>query len=316
MQETLFPLLEPHQTGYLRVDDVHEIYWEESGNPQGVPIVFLHGGPGAGAKPTHRCFFDPNFYRIIIFDQRGAGRSKPFGEMRQNTTPLLISDMEQLRQYLNIDKWMIFGGSWGSTLAIAYAESHPDKCLGLILRGIFLCRPQEIDWFLYGVRTIFPDAWRAFSSFIPAEERQDLLTAYTKRVMHPDPAIHLPAVKAFSGYEGRISCLLPKEEVIDDFEDYSVALGLARAECHYFSNGIFLENNQLLKNIKRLHSIPGIIIQGRYDIVCPIVTADEVAAAWPQAEYIVVPDAGHAASEQSLQRELVKATERFKEILR
>ncbi len=309
---TLYPPLEPAAAGMLALDGRHAMYWEESGNPQGVPVVFLHGGPGAGSSPNHRRFFDPAHYRIIIYDQRGAGRSTPLGELTDNTTPHLIADLERLREHLGIERWLVFGGSWGSTLAIAYAEAHPDRCTGLILRGIFLCRQSEIDWFLYGLRTFFPEAWRAFAGVIPEAERGDLLTAYHRRLIDPDPAVHMPAARAWSVYEGSCSTLLPSAETVSHFAGDVVALGLARIEAHYFMHDIFLPENALLANVGKLRGIPAVIVQGRYDGVCPIVTADDLHAAWPEAEYIIVPDAGHSAWEPGIAAELVNATERFK----
>ncbi|MCP5244546.1 MAG: prolyl aminopeptidase [Burkholderiales bacterium] len=311
----LFPEIEPYQQDVLSVDSLHSIYWEQSGNPGGVPVVFLHGGPGAGSTPAHRRFFDPLFYRIIILDQRGAGRSTPLGEIHNNTTPLLISDLEQLREQLKIEKWLVFGGSWGSTLALAYGEAHPDRCLGLILRGIFLCRKQEIDWFLYGLRTLFPEAWRKFVEPLDAAERKDILAAYYQRVIHPDPAIHMPAARSWSIYEGSCSTLLPSHETVDYFAGDTVALGLARMEAHYFSHDIFLPENALLDNVHKLHPIPATIVQGRYDAVCPIISADDLHHAWPQAEYIIIDDAGHSVWEPGILKALIKTTEKFKKLL-
>lgn len=308
----LYPDIEPFGTGMLELDARHRMYWEQCGNPQGQPVVFLHGGPGAGSAPAHRRFFDPAHYRIIIFDQRGAGRSTPLGEIRDNTTPHLIADIERLRNHLGIERWLVFGGSWGSTLALAYAEAHPERCTGLILRGVFLCRRSEIDWFLYGLKNLFPEAWHAFAGAIPAAERGDLLSAYHQRLTDADPGVHMPAARAWSVYEGSCSTLLPSPETVAYFAGDVVALGLARIEAHYFINDIFLPENALLANIGRIRDIPGIIIQGRYDAVCPIVSADDVHRAWPEAEYIVVPDAGHSAWEPGIASELVKATERFK----
>lgn len=312
----LYPDIEPFAQGRLRVSDLHELYWEESGNPDGIPVVFLHGGPGAGAAPNHRRFFDPAAYRIVIFDQRGAGRSSPLGEVRDNTTPLLIEDMERLRRLRGIGRWLLFGGSWGSTLALAYAEAHPERCLGLVLRGIFLCRKQEIDWFLYGLRALFPEAWETFAGHVPAAERGDLLAAYHRRLMDPDPAVHRPAARAWSVYEGSCSTLLPSRETVDYFAGEGVALGLARMEAHYFANGIFLPENALLDNVARIRHLPAVIVQGRYDAVCPAVSAYELHQAWPEAQYVVVPDAGHSAWETGIRAELMKATERFKGLLR
>ena len=314
LRSELYPEIEPHRAGYLEFDAVHQMYWEECGNPRGAPVVFLHGGPGAGSAPAHRRFFDPAHYRIIVYDQRGAGRSRPLGELRDNTTPLLIADLERLRRHLGVQRWVVFGGSWGSTLALAYAIEHPERCSGLILRGIFLCRRSEIDWFLYGVRNFFPEAWRAFVSIIPEDERGDLLSAYYKRLTHPDAAVHMPAARAWSIYEGSCSTLLASPETVAYFASDVVALGLARIEAHYFMHDIFLPENSLLERIDRIRKVPGLIVQGRYDAVCPIVTADDLHSAWPEADYIVVPDAGHSAWEPKICAELVRAAERFKAI--
>jgi proline iminopeptidase len=248
----------------------------------------------------------------VIFDQRGAGRSTPLGEVRDNTTPLLIADIERLRQHLNIEQWLIFGGSWGSTLALAYGEAHPARCAAFLLRGIFLCRQSEIDWFLYGLRSIFPEAWQKFAATLPAAERHDLLDAYYKRLMDPDPDIHMPAARAWGIYEGSCSTLLPSPDTVAHFSNDVVALGLARMEAHYFRHRIFLPENSLLDNIHRIRHIPAVIVQGRYDAVCPIVSAHDLHHAWPQANYVIVPDAGHSAWEPGICAELVRAMERFK----
>jgi proline iminopeptidase len=314
-----FPLyapIEPYASGMLELDAPHRMYYEQSGNPRGVPVVFLHGGPGAGASPVHRQFFDPAFYRIVVFDQRGAGRSTPLGCLEDNTTPALVADMERLRNHLGIARWLVFGGSWGSTLALAYGEQHPERCLGLVLRGIFLCRPIEIEWFLYGLRAIFPEPWRTFSNFIPEDERGDLLEAYYRRLVHPDPAVHLPAARCWSVYEGSCSTLLPNPGLVADFASDRVALGLARIEAHYFRNAIFLPPDSLLREVGRLRDVPGVIVQGRYDAVCPPMSADDLHAAWPEAEYTVVADAGHSAFEPGIRSRLVAATESFKTRLR
>jgi len=312
VRSELFPPLEPYSTGMLALDGLHQMYWEQSGNPAGVPVVFLHGGPGAGSSPEHRRFFDPAFYRIVVFDQRGSGRSLPHGELRDNTTDHLVADMERLREQLAIDRWLVFGGSWGSTLALAYAEAHPARALGLVLRGIFLCRPSEIDWFLYGLRTIFPEAWRAFVAPLAPHERGDILAAYHRRLTDPSPAVHLPAARAWSVYEGSCSTLLPSPETVSYFAGDTVALGLARIEAHYFIHRIFLPENALLDRIDRIRHVPAVIVQGRYDAVCPIVSADDLHQAWPEARYVVVPDAGHSAWEPGIRAELVRATERFR----
>jgi len=310
----LFPEIEPYDKGFLELSAPHRMYYEQSGNPLGVPVVFLHGGPGAGANSTHRRFFDPAFYRIVIFDQRGSGRSQPLGEVRDNTTPLLIEDMEILRRHLGIERWFVFGGSWGSTLALAYAEHHPERVRGLALRGIFLCRKSEIQWFLYGLREFAPEAWGAFAGHIPEAERGDLLEAYWKRLIDPDPAVHLPAARAWSVYEGSCSTLLPSPETVRAFSADALALGLARMEAHYFRNDIFLPENFLLANVDKLRKIPSFIVQGRYDLVCPIRNADDLHRAWPEARYIIVPDAGHSAMETGTRAALVAGMEGFKSV--
>ena len=308
----LYPDVDPFDSGMLPLDAVHTMYWEQSGNPAGVPVVFLHGGPGAGSSPAHRRFFDPAFYRIVIFDQRGAGRSTPHGELKDNTTPHLIADMETLRTRLGVERWLVFGGSWGSTLALAYGEAHPDRCLGFVLRGIFLCREQEAEWFLHGMRHVFPEAWHKFVGAIPEAERADLLDAYVRRLNHPDPAVHMPAARVWSTYEGACSTLLPNPDTVAYFSGDHVALGLARIEAHYFRHRVFLPENALLGNVHRLRHIPAVIVQGRYDMVCPTVTADDLHRAWPEAEYVVVSDAGHSAWEPGIRAQLVAAVERFK----
>lgn len=310
----LYPVIDPYETGQLKLDELHRMYFEQCGNPRGVPVVFLHGGPGAGANPTHRRFFDPSYYRIVIFDQRGCGRSQPLGEVRNNTTPLLIEDIERLRQHLGIEKWFVFGGSWGSTLALAYAEHHAERVRGLALRGIFLCRKSEIDWFLYGLKEFAPEAWRSFSGFIPEAERGDLLNAYIKRLMDPDPRIHMMAARTWSVYEASCSTLLPSPDTVSAFAADTLALGLARMEAHYFSNNIFLPDNFLLENVDRIRHIPAFIVQGRYDLVCPIRSADDLSRVWPQARYQIIPDAGHSAMEPGIRAALVAGMEKFKEL--
>jgi proline iminopeptidase len=312
LRSELYPEIEPYATGMLPLDALHTMYWETSGNPDGVPVVFLHGGPGAGATPKHRRFFDPVAYHIVIYDQRGAGRSVPLGELRQNTTPHLIADLEQLRRHLGIERWLVFGGSWGSTLALAYAEAHHDRCLGLVLRGIFLCRRSEIDWFLYGLRAVFPEAWEKLAGFLPVEERGDLLNNYHRRLIDPDPSVHLPAARTWSTYEGSCSTLLPSPETVDYFAGDIVALGLARIEAHYFKHDIFLPQNSLLENAHLLSGIPGVIVQGRYDMVCPLISAHELKSVWPQAEYRIIPNAGHSVWEPGTCATLVAACEKFK----
>jgi proline iminopeptidase len=310
----LFPPIEPYATGMLPLDRRHTMYWEQSGNPGGQPVVFLHGGPGAGATPTHRRFFDPAAYRIVVFDQRGAGRSTPLGEVHDNGTERLVADMELLRLQLGIERWVVFGGSWGSTLALAYAQAHPGRVRALVLRGIFLCRKAEVDWFLYGARTVFPEPWRAFAGHIPAAERGDLLEAYYRRLTDPDPGVHMPAARAWSIYEGACSTLLPNPDTVAAFGEDRMALGLARIEAHFFRHEVRPPGRDLVRLIDRIRHIPATIVQGRYDMVCPIVSADELAGAWPEAHYVVVPDAGHSAMEPGIRAQLVTATERAKRL--
>ena len=313
IREQLYPPVEPFQTGMMDLDGLHSMYWEQSGNPDGVPALFLHGGPGAGATEVHRRFFDPKVYRVVVFDQRGAGRSTPRGELTDNTTDHLIADIERLRESLGIAKWLLFGGSWGSTLALAYGERHPDRCLGFVLRGIFLGRPHEVDWFLYGLRTVFPEAWRKLTEVLPEAERGDILYSFHRRLMDDDPAVHLPAARAWSAYEGACSTLMPSPETVAAFSADDTARSLARIETHYFVNDNFLGPDALLRDIDAVRAHPAVIIQGRYDMICPIVTADELHAAWPEADYHVVPDAGHSAMDPGIRSALVNATERFKD---
>ncbi len=307
----LFPAIDPYATGMLKTSGIHRIYWETSGNPQGIPVVFVHGGPGSGTSPRQRCFFDPTRYRIVLFDQRGCGLSTPHGELSDNTTPHLIEDMETLRRQLGIDAWLVFGGSWGSTLALAYAETHPERCLGLVLRGIFLCRKSEIDWFLEGIRTFFPEAQRQFASGVPENERHDLLKAYHRRLTDPDPAIHQPAAYLWSTFEASCSTLLPNPDLVAAFGSEKTALSLSRIEAHYFIHNIFLPDNSLLDQVARIRHLPAIIVQGRYDAVCPIVSADDLARAWPEARYVIIADAGHSAFEPGIAQALVNATTTF-----
>jgi proline iminopeptidase len=312
LRQTFFPPIDCYDKGMLRLDDVHTMYFEQSGNPTGLPVVFLHGGPGAGASAWHRQFFDPEAYRIVIFDQRGAGRSTPLGELRDNTTQHLIADIETLRLHLGIERWMVFGGSWGSTLALAYAEHHPHRTTAMVLRGIFLCRQSEIDWFLYGLRQLFPEAWEKFVAALPAQEHNNLLDAYYLLLTDPNPAIHLPAARIWSAYEGSCSTLLPNANVVANFAADRVALGLARIEAHYFRHRIFLGEDFLLKNIGKVRHIPTTIVQGRYDAVCPIISAHDLAKAFPEAEYHIVNDAGHSAFEPGISARLVETMEKLR----
>jgi proline iminopeptidase len=307
----LYPPIEPQAQGWLDTPSVHRIYWETSGNPAGIPVVFIHGGPGSGTSPLQRRFFDPARYRIVLFDQRGSGQSTPHGELEDNTTPELIDDMERLREMLGIERWLVFGGSWGSTLALAYGEAHPGRCLGFVLRGIFLCRSSEIDWFLHGIRAFFPEAQRELAEFIPAGERDDLLAAYHRRLIDPDPQVHLPAARVWAAFEATCSTLLPNPQLVSAFCSDRTALSLARIEAHYFANHIFLPDNSLLNQLPRIRHLPCTIVQGRYDAVCPIVSADELARAWPEARYVIVDDAGHSAFEPGISQALVAATDAF-----
>ena len=311
-QYQLYPEIQPHAKGMLDLDGLHKMYWEVSGNPDGVPAVFLHGGPGAGASPSHRRFFDPDYYRIVVFDQRGSGRSKPFAEITDNTTQHIIGDMETLRSHLEIDKWLVFGGSWGSALAMAYGIEHADRVSGFVLRGIFLCRQLELDWFMGGIRAVFPENWRAFLDHLETGDRHDPLKAYHRLLMEPDPAVHGPAARVWARFEGACSTLMPSPRSVSNLESGREALALARIEAHYFVNGLFLDDDYFFANLDRLTDIPATLVQGRYDMVCPVRTADELAAAWSKAEYVIVPDAGHSAMEPSIRSALVAAAERFK----
>jgi proline iminopeptidase len=312
---SLFPPLEPYRRGKLAVDALHTLPWEESGNPNGVPAVFLHGGPGGGCSPRHRQFFDPSFYRIVLFDQRGAGNSTPVGEVRDNTTQLLVADMERVRKELGIERWLVFGGSWGSTLGLAYGQKHPERCLGFVLRGIFLGRQAEIDWFLDGMGLFFPEARQKFVEGLPPAERNDLLGNYYRRLTDPDPGVHLPAAQAWSTYEGACSSLAPNPDLASQLDDDGSALALARIEAHYFVHRVFLSEAALLDNAARIRHLPCTIVQGRYDVVCPPSSAHELHAVWPEAELVIVQDAGHSAWEPGITRELVIATEKMKALL-
>lgn len=308
----LYPSLEPYSHGTLRVDDLHTLYWEQCGNPDGEPVVFLHGGPGSGSNATHRRFFDPTYFRIILFDQRGAGRSMPLGEYRDNTTPLLIADIERIRAMLGIPRWLVFGGSWGSTLALAYGEAHPERCTGFVLRGIFLCTDAEIDWFLHGVRWFFPEAYAKFVALIPENERSDLLNAYSQRLFSSDPTISLPAARAWGEYEGSCLFLRPDPVVAGQFGSEAISIGLARLEAHYFLHHGFFSDDQLIRNVDRIRHLPAVIVQGRYDVVCPPLSATRLHQAWPEASFHLIDDAGHAATEPGIAAALISATDQFK----
>lgn len=310
VDEALHPEVEPDASGWLQVDGRHRLHWETSGNRDGIPVVLLHGGPGGGSLAYHRRLFDPRIWRIVQFDQRGAGRSTPPADAVDNTTPHLVADIETLRMHLSIERWMVFGGSWGSTLGLAYAETHPGSCLGLVLRGIFLARPSEVDWFMHGMGQIFPEAWRDFIEFLPPAERDDPLGSYHRRLIDPDPVVHLPAAHAWDAYETSCSTLLPPNVVAAPSTDVA-ALALARLEAHYFVHQGFMEPGQLLHQVGRIRHLPCSIVQGRYDVVCPPATAYALARAWPEAEFVIVPDAGHSVREPGITRALVAAIARM-----
>jgi len=309
----LYPPIEPYNLETLKVSDLHSLYFEESGNPEGKPVVVLHGGPGGGSIPEYRQYFDPKKWRIVMFDQRGCGKSTPHAELQENTTWDLVSDIEKLRVKLGIEQWVVFGGSWGSTLSLAYSETHPERCKGLILRGIFMLRQKELLWFYQeGTSYIFPDAWEEYVKPIPEEERHDFIGAYYQRLTNPDLEIRLEAARAWSVWEASTSKLLQDPGLMQRFGQSNFADAFARIECHYFVNkGFFEPEDQLLRNVDRIRHIPGVIVQGRYDVVCPMISAWELHRAWPEAELIVVPDAGHSMSEPGIRSALIEATDQF-----
>jgi proline iminopeptidase len=313
-RRTLYPEIEPYHTGRLKVSGAHELYFEESGNPKGKPVVFLHGGPGGGTEPKHRRYFDPAAYRIVLFDQRGCGKSTPFASLDDNTTWHLVDDIEALRRHLGVERWQVFGGSWGSTLALAYAETHPSRVTELVLRGIFLIRREEIRWFYQeGTSWIFPDAWREYLEHIPPSERGDLLRAYHARLTSPDVSVQRAAAKIWSVWEGRTSCLIPNEELIAKTGGDEFSLAFARIEAHYFVHDAWLTGGkELLSNVNEIRSIPGVIVQGRYDVVCPVKSAWDLHQLWPEADLRIVADSGHSAGEPGIVHELVTATDRFR----
>jgi proline iminopeptidase len=310
----LYPPIEPFQTGHLKVSDLHEIYYEQSGNPDGRPVIFIHGGPGGGTEPLYRRFFDPAAYRIVLFDQRGAGKSRPHASLEENTTWHLVEDMETIRRELDIDQWVVFGGSWGSTLALSYAQTHAERVKALVLRGIFLLRPSEIRWFYQeGASHIFPDAWEKYLEPIPADERGDLVAAYYQRLTSDDPAVRTRAAKAWSVWEASTSKLYQDPNQIKKFGGDEFAQAFARIECHYFTHGGFFDHpEQLLAGVDAIRHIPAVIVQGRYDVVCPMTTAWELHRRWPEAEFHIVADSGHAATEPGIVDQLVQATDKFR----
>jgi proline iminopeptidase len=313
-RRSLYPAIEPFDTGNLEVSERHTLYYEQCGNPDGKPVVFLHGGPGGGCAPTSRRFFDPDAYRIVLFDQRGCGRSTPHADLTDNTTWHLVADIERLRRHLGIERWQVFGGSWGSTLALAYAQTHPDRVTELVLRGIFMLRRAEIQWFYQeGASAVYPDAWEHYLSPIPEAERGDMVAAYHRRLTDPDPAVQQTAARAWSVWEGTTSHLRQNSEQIEAFGSDRFALAFARIECHYFVHGGFFQHDdQLLRDVHRVRNIPAVIVHGRYDIICPLRNAWDLHRAWPEADLRIIGDAGHSAYEPGNVHELVTATDRFR----
>jgi proline iminopeptidase len=309
----LYPEIEPFDEGYLKVSDLHTVHYEQVGNPKGKKAVFFHGGPGGGLDPDYRRYFDPKQWHVVLFDQRGSGKSTPHAELRENTTWNLVKDAEQLREKLGIDKWLVFGGSWGSTLGLAYAETHPERCTALILRGIFLLRRKELLWFYQeGASWLFPDAWEEYLKPIPEVERGDLMSAYYRRLTSADPAVRSAAAKAWSIWEGSTSKLYPDPDLIAQFGGDSFADAFARIECHYFVNGAFLKTEtQLLDDVTKVAQLPGTIVQGRYDVVCPAASAWALHKRWPKSKLVIVKDAGHSMKEPGIRSELVQATDDF-----
>ena len=310
---TLFPPIEPYNHGWLSVGDGHEIYYEESGNPSGKPCLFVHGGPGGGASPAARQFFDPDKYRIVLIDQRGCGRSKPHASIEANTTWHLINDIELIRETLGIDRWLVFGGSWGSTLSLAYAQSHPERVTELVLRGIFLLRAQELQWFYqHGASELYPDAWQHYLAPIPDAERHDLISAFHSRLTSEDPEVRLSAARAWSVWEASTSFLIQNEDFMAQLDEPEAALAMARIECHYFVNGGFFESpNQILEAVDKIRHIPCVIVQGRHDVVCPPTTAWDLHRAWPEADFKLIANAGHSAFDPANAAALIEATNRF-----
>ncbi len=311
----LYPEIEPFDSGMLKVSDIHEIYYERCGNPDGIPVVFLHGGPGGGLIPMYRQFFDPKAFHIVLFDQRGSGRSLPHAELEENTTWDLINDIETLREKFGIENWYVFGGSWGSTLSLAYAITHPDRAKGLILRGIFLTRKKELKWFYqYGASEIFPDFWERYRDEIPEDERGDMMAAYYKRLTSDDHETRVSAARAWSVWEGSTSKLYPDKNLMEHWEGEDEALALARIECHYFmNNSFFPTENYLLENVDKIRHIPTVIVQGRYDVVCPSVSAWELHRAFPEADLQIIPDAGHSVSEKGISAALIEAMDKIRD---
>ena len=310
VNDHFLPEIEPYETGTLKVSEVHTLCWEQCGCPDGIPVLFVHGGPGAGCSANDRRFFDASKFRVVLFDQRGAGRSTPLGSLEENTTDLLVRDIEQLRETLDIDTWHVFGGSWGSTLGLYYAQEHPERVRSLILRGIWLFREQDIRWWLYEMGSIQPEIWRKFAGHVPASERDDLLEAYWRRFHSSDEKVALEAARTWSVYEGSCCTLRPNPEFADAFAEDRMAWGVARLEAHYIRNQRFEPESLLLDRVDRIRHIPAFAVHGRYDIVCPMRGFDDLRRAWPELDCEVVPDAGHSSHEPGITRELVAATNR------
>lgn len=309
-----FPVVDPRNSGLLDVGDGHRLYWEDCGTPDGIPVIYVHGGPGAGCAPVHRSFFDPSVYRVILFDQRGAGRSQPYAAWHDNTTAHLVADMEALRTHLGIDRWLLFGGSWGSTLALAYGQAHPQRSLGFILRGIFLFRQREVDWFIHGMGRFFPEAAAEFFGALSPQEQQDPLRAYYRLLTDPDPAVHGPAARRWAGFEDACARLIPSAVPLSGQpgpDGRIEGLAIARLEAHYMAHAGFLEEGQLLRDVDRIRHLPCTIVQGRYDVICPPETAADLHRAWPESRLRMVPDAGHSALEPGIRAELMRALQDF-----
>jgi proline iminopeptidase len=313
---TLYDPIEPYDSGHITVSEVHQLYYEQCGNPNGKPVVFLHGGPGAGLVPEYRQFFDPEVYRVILFEQRGSGRSIPHASLEANTTWYLVRDIETIRNQLGIEQWLVFGGSWGSTLSLAYAETHPERVTGLVLRGIFLGRQNETRWFYeegHGASAIFPEMWEQYVSIIPGSERGDMIAAYYRRLTSDDASVRLEAARAWSLWEASALKLIPDQKLIDEFTEPDTALAVARIECHYFINNCFFEtDNYLIENVDRIRHIPAVIVHGRYDIVCAFMNAWDLHRAWPEAKLEIIPDAGHSVLEPGIRDALIRATDSFR----
>ncbi len=310
----LYPPIKPYSTGFLTVDDLHTIYWEQCGNPDGVPILLLHGGPGAGAGVDQRRFFDPHFYRIILFDQRGSGRSEPLGEVRDNTPAHLVRDIEALRTHLRIGKWHLFGGSWGATLALLYASAYPENCASLILRGIWLMTESESKWFFGGTRAVFPEVWDRFANFLPEAERHDVLAAYYNRLHGADEAAQLAAAMQWVAYESACATLYPHFQTMITDDQRKRAVALARIESHYYRHHVVPDAQSLMAGLDRFRHVPAVIINGRYDMITPLKTAHDVHKLWPEADYVVVPDGGHSELDPAIRDRLIAATDNARSI--